>query len=167
MIAVAAAVMKGLRLFVTVITCALLAYMVVAVGAQVVSRYVFSFSIAWASETATVAQIWMVILGAGLAMRQGMHVGVDLLLRYLPRPVVLVLNLLILVAGIWFFMVVIYGSSRLLKVGSIQRMPTLQIEMFWAYLAIPFGAGYFALEFALATAKRLKLGGSPQSSASH
>lgn len=167
MITIATMVMKGLRLLVAVITCALMAYMVVAVGAQVVSRYVFSFSIAWASETATVAQIWMVILGAGLAMHQGMHVGVDLLLRYLPRPVVFVLNLLVLILGVWFLLVVVYSSFRLLKVGSIQRMPVLQIEMFWAYLAVPFGAGYFALEFALAMAKRLKAAIASQPLAPH
>lgn len=156
MIAIATFMLKGLRLFVAVFTCALMAYMVLAVGAQVVSRYVFSFSIAWASETATVAQIWMVLLGAGLAMRQGVHVGVDLLLRYLPRPVVFALNLLVLVLGVWFLLVVVYGSFRLLKIGSIQRMPVLQIEMFWAYLAVPFGAAYFAFEFAVAMARRLR-----------
>jgi len=162
MIAIATLVLKGLRLFVAVFTCALMAYMVLAVGAQVVSRYLFSFSIAWASETATVAQIWMVLLAAGLAMRNGVHVGVDLVLRYLPQRLAFVLNLVVLVLGVWFLLVVVYGSFRLLKIGAIQRMPVLQIEMFWAYLAVPFGAAYFALEFALAMAKRLRPTPTPQ-----
>lgn len=166
MIALARLLLGGLRALVAVVACALMAYMVVAVGAQVISRYVFSFSIAWASETATVAQIWMVLLGAGIAMRQGMHVGVDLLLQALPRPFAAALNVAVLVLGVFFLAVVVYGSFRLLKVGSIQKMPVIGIKMYWAYLVVPLGAAYFALEFVIAMAGRLGRGATPQSTAS-
>jgi hypothetical protein len=58
-----------------------------AVLVQVVGRY-FAFSIDWAAESATLAQVWMVLLAAGLAMRDELHVRVDALLNALPPRLV-------------------------------------------------------------------------------
>ena len=60
-------------------------YMVLAVFYQVLGRYVFHYKLGIAAETATFAQIWMVLLAAGIAMKKNMHVGVDILLRVLPK----------------------------------------------------------------------------------
>lgn len=144
------------RMTMILLACTLMVFMVLAVATQVASRYLFSFPIAWASETATVAQIWMVLLGAGIAMRQRVHVGIDLVLRHLPRQVAWLLTLGVFMLGIWFFWVVFQGSFRLLQVGAVQRMPALQITMFWAYLVLPVGAAYFALEFTLAMLPQLR-----------
>jgi TRAP-type C4-dicarboxylate transport system permease small subunit len=159
LVAVAQRLLAALRLTMTVLACALMVYMVVAVAAQVLSRYILSFPIAWASETATMAQIWMVLLGAGIAMRHDKHVGIDLLLNYLPPQVARLLTLLVLVLGLWFLWVVFQGSFRLLRVGAMQRMPALQLPMSWAYLVLPISAAYFALEFAIATWQRVRRAG--------
>ena len=47
----------GLRVVVTWMIVAFFAYMGLAVLIQVVGRYVFNYSIDWAAETATIAQI--------------------------------------------------------------------------------------------------------------
>ena len=57
--------------------------MVLAVFYQVLGRYIFSYKLGAAAETATFAQIWMILLASGIAMRKNMHVGVDILLRKL------------------------------------------------------------------------------------
>ena len=58
-------------------------YMVLAVFYQVLGRYIFSYKLGAAAETATFAQIWMILLASGIAMKKNMHVGVDILLRKL------------------------------------------------------------------------------------
>ena len=138
-----------LRRCVDVVLILLAAYMVGAVLMQVLGRYVFNYSITAAVETATFAQIWMVLLGAGYAMRQRMHVNIDVLIQLLPAPVARMLLVPVAALCLWFLWVVFIGGVRLLDLGAIQRSPALQIPMTIPYLALPISAAYFALEAVL------------------
>lgn len=139
--------LETLRRIVALAVILIFVYMIGAVVAQVIGRYVFNFAVAGAEETATMAQIWMVLLAAGLAMRKGLHVGVDVMVQHLPVPLLRVINLVVSALALWFLWVLFEGSFQLLKIGSFQRSPALQIPMFYAYLVLPIGAAYFALEF--------------------
>ena len=134
--------------------------MTVSVIAQVGGRYVFNYSIAWAVETATYAQIWVVLLAGGIAMRHGLHMSVDLVLRALPRRAQQVLAIAIGAACIAFLSVIFTGSFRLLDIGQIQTSPVLGLSMWWIYLAIPIGSVYFGIE-SIIVMVRLILGQSP------
>ncbi|MCE8459410.1 TRAP transporter small permease, partial [Rhodovulum sulfidophilum] len=68
------AALRALRRLVDGAALLLLGYMALAVLVQIVGRYVFNYSIAWSEETATFAQIWLALLGAGIAMRHNQHV---------------------------------------------------------------------------------------------
>ena len=59
----------ALRAVVAAAVIVFYAYMAVVVLIQVLGRYVFNYSIDWATETATFAQIWMVLLAALLTMQ--------------------------------------------------------------------------------------------------
>lgn len=132
------------------------AYMTLAVLAQVGGRYVFNYSIAGAVETATWAQIWMVLIGAGIAMRQGMHVAIDALVARLPLPVARALALLLAAAAIAFLGLIAYASQGMLAVGRIQTSSALGIRMWIVYLCLPIGVTYFALEVLLGLIARWK-----------
>ena len=54
--------------------------------ANVVARYVFNWGFPWAEELVRYEIIWMVFLGGSIAARQGLHIGVDLLVRFAPVP---------------------------------------------------------------------------------
>lgn len=139
-----------LRRGVELVLILLLAAMLAIVFAQVVARYVFNQSIPGADEAATFAQIWMVLLGAGYAMRQRLHVSIELVIERLP---VLVARLLLVpVAGLclWFLWVVFEGGLLLMQVGAWQTSPGLQVPMDIPYAMLPIGAAYFALEAGLA-----------------
>ena len=71
--------LEMLRTIMAGVIMLLFVYMIEAVFAQVIGRYVFNFSIAAADETSTFALIWMVLLAAGLAMRRGSMSGIDIL----------------------------------------------------------------------------------------
>ena len=139
-----------LRRGVDLVLILLLAAMVAIVFAQVVARYVFNHSFPGADEAATFAQIWMVLLGAGYAMRQRLHVAIELVIERLPER--LARLLLVPVAGLclWFLWVVFQGGMQLMQVGGWQTSPGLQLPMDIPYAMIPVGAAYFALETALA-----------------
>ena len=144
-----------LRRVVDAVALLLLAYMAIAIMVQIVGRYFFNYSIAWSEETATFAQVWLTLLGAGIAMRLNQHVGVDVLIRKAPLRVQRVFNAGGLLLGIWFLGVVVVGSLSMLSIGFIVKSPALQIPMAVPYMALPVGFAYFLLEFIIGTAPRV------------
>lgn len=138
-----------LRRLVDVVALLLLAYMACAILIQIVGRYFFNYSIAWSEETATFAQIWLTLLGAGIAMRYNQHVGVDVLIRKAPIVVRRVTSTIAFALGAWFLGAVAVGSIAMVAIGYVVKSPALQIPMAIPYYALPIGFGYFLLEFAL------------------
>lgn len=131
----------------------LFAYMIVAILLQVLGRYLptlFPFAIDWTEESARYAQIWLVLLGAGIAMQERLHVGVDVLVHFLPSRLRQVIVVLSTAACLTFLWVTIQHSGRLLAVGRMQTSPSLGLPMHYVYLALPIGLIYFGIEFLVA-----------------
>ena len=142
---------RGLRLMRAAVAALVLlffTYMLVAVLVQVVGRY-FAFSIDWAAESATLAQIWMVFLAAGLAMRDGLHVRVDALANMLPAGLQRPLMIAVTLVCLWFLSLAIRGSVDLISVGLVETSPVMRLPMWIAFLSLPLGLLYFALELVL------------------
>ncbi|MDT1062207.1 TRAP transporter small permease [Paracoccus sp. CPCC 101403] len=144
-----------LRRLVDGVVLALLAYMALAILAQVVGRYFFNYSIAWSEETATFAQVWLTLLGAGVAMRYNQHVGVDFLILKAPVGVQRIVNGAAFLLGIWFLGVVVVGSLSMLSIGLMVKSPALRLPMAIPYAALPVGFAYFLIEFAITTLPRV------------
>lgn len=142
--------LRILRRLVDLTLILLLGIMILAVLAQVAGRYVFNFSIGEATEIATFAQIWMVLLGAGYAMRERMHVSIETLVGMLPPLLARLMMLPVAGLCLWFLWVVFDGGMQLLEIGAIQTSAALQISMEIPYIALPVSAAYFALEATLA-----------------
>lgn len=152
---VAERVLKGIRFLISVCVVVLFSYMVIAILTLVAGRYIFGFSVAGAAETATFAQIWVIFLAAGIAMREKLHIGVDILYEALPDVLKRVTALFILLLGSWFLWLAILGSHRLLQIGQMQTSSALGIPMWIPYLSLPVGLGYFFLEFCIAYLKKI------------
>lgn len=140
-----------LRRTVDVVAGLIFIYMCFAILAQILGRYVFAYSIAGTEETATFAQVWLVLLGAGIAMRNGQHVAIDVVIVRCPLIVQRIAKTISLGLGLWFLAVVLTGSFGLLSIGMIVKSPALRIPLAWPYAALPVGIAYFMLEFTLAT----------------
>lgn len=152
----------GLRRIVDIVALSLLAYMTCAIMAQVIGRYFFNYSIAWTEETATFAQVWLTLLGAGIAMRYNQHAGVDFLVLKMPISVQRVVNGAAFLLGIWFLAVVVVGSLSMVSIGMMVKSPALRLPMAIPYSALPIGFGYFLIEFAISTLPRvLRPGAAP------
>lgn len=138
-----------LRKLVDGILILLVAVMVASVLVQIGGRYLFNYSIAGSTEIATFAQIWMVLLGAGYAMRERLHVAIETLVEMLPAW--LTRTVMVPVAGLclWFLWVVFEGGLQLIEIGAIQTSAALQLSMQIPYIALPVSAAYFGLEAAI------------------
>ena len=150
--------LRAVRAVVSALVLLFFLYMLMAVLVQVVGRY-FAFSIDWAAETATLAQVWMVLLAAGLAMRDRLHVRVDVLINRLPARLAWALSVVVTLICLWFLSLTIMGSLALVEVGRIGRSPVVGIPMWLAYLCLPLGLLYFALELVMALAYRSTVSG--------
>ena len=122
------------------IVIAMMAVMATLVFMNVVSRYIFNHSIIWAEEVSQYLMVWVAFLGAGLALRQGRHVAIEILQDRLPliaRRMTrhLVALLLILFMGI----LTVLGFQFVLFAWD-QETPVLNIPQGIPYLAVPIGA---------------------------
>ncbi len=118
-----------------VVVC--MAAMVVMVFGNVVLRYGFNSGITVSDEMSRYCFIWLTYIGAMVAMRDGAHLGVDTLIRRLPRlgrKVCFVLNqLLMLFCNVLFFM----GTFEMHDLQRTNISPVVGISMIWIY-----GIGY-------------------------
>lgn len=127
--------------------------MMVAVWVQVGGRYVFNYSISWTGEVATISQIWMVLVGAGLAARANLHARVDILIAMAPLGARRVLSAATLVLGLWFLAAIVIGTEPMIRNGLFQTTPALQLPMWIPYLGLVVGPVYFAVEMVALTVK--------------
>ncbi len=127
----------------------MMAVMTSLVFVNVVTRYVFNFSIIWAEEVSQYLMIWIAYLGAGLALREGRHVAVEMLHDRLPAP--LSRSVRMAVGGLvlaFLGAVTILGFQFVLFVWS-QETPVLNISLGIPSLAIPIGSLLFAVHLVL------------------
>ena len=152
----AAAGVRLLRRLVTLLVVLFFSYMLIVILLQIAGRYVFGFSIDWTAETATFAQIWMILLASGLAMRDNLHVSVDALADLLPATWARGMTVVVAAACTWFLWQAVSGSIDLLAIGRLQNSPVLQMPMWIAYLSLPIGLLYFWLELCIALWRRFR-----------
>ncbi len=116
--------------------------------AQVLSRFVFRVPLVWTEELSRLSMIWMVFLGAGLAIRRRAHFVVEFVVQALPagarRLVRAAIFLLLLgVSGVFLVQGTLFARMGLDVVS-----PTMDVRMVWSYAAVPAG-GLFMMLYSL------------------
>lgn len=113
--------------------------------AQILFRYVFKISAPWTEEAARYLMIWMALLAAGLAFKNGEHFNIDFLTnRMKPRHQVSLSLWMSLIAGLFILSIILWGIP-FAKLGFFTTSPGLQISMFLPYLAVPVGGALMLL----------------------
>jgi TRAP-type C4-dicarboxylate transport system permease small subunit len=149
-------ILNKIRSFINWLVIIFFSYMVIAVFYQVLGRYIFHYKLGIAAETATYAQIWMVLLAAGIAMKKNMHVGVDILLRVLPKKFQKIIIILSFILVLSFLILALKGCFALILVGFESTSPALGIPMWIPYLSVPIGIIYITLELVFVTISKYK-----------
>ena len=76
---------KYLMVFLKYLLVVQSAFLVIIVFGNVVGRYAFNFSLAWAEEASRFLFIWVILIGSVLANEKYEHMNLDILVQYLPR----------------------------------------------------------------------------------
>jgi C4-dicarboxylate transporter DctQ subunit len=106
---------------------------------QVVMRYGIGKTFPWAEELTINMLIWAGLIGASLALRMGIHIGVDVFVQKFQPRVAKALTLLGLLLGLSFCLTLAVLSVRLVIFlsGSGQMSIGLEIPMWILYLCLP------------------------------
>jgi TRAP-type C4-dicarboxylate transport system permease small subunit len=126
----------------------LMAVLVADVFLGVWSRYVMRATFQWYDEVARLCFVWMIFLGAAVAVRRGAHFRLHLLIDRLgptARRRVDLLGTLIVIA---FAVVLVAGGLAIVPIARRQVTDALEISMLWFYGALPVG-GALMIVFAL------------------
>lgn len=120
--------------------------MIINVSLGVFYRYVLNNPLVWTEELARFLMIWFAFIGMSLAMKEEMHVGINVIIDLFPDKLKflckIVGNVLIMV----FLVVLFRYSINHLRIVKIQTSPALGIKMIWAYISVTIGAGVMILE---------------------
>lgn len=133
---------------------------VTLIFAQIVSRQLFGYSLAWTEELSVYLFVWFAYFGASFAALHFAHNRVTFQLKRLSRRTAV---LLLLVAdGCWllFTMAVIVVSADFVLFKSLPywESQTLGVPMRWVYLVIPVSFLMMALRIVQAAVIRVRSG---------
>jgi TRAP-type C4-dicarboxylate transport system permease small subunit len=124
---------------------ALLAVISVDLLAGIFSRYVLERTFVWYDEVARAAFMWLVFLGAAVAVRRGAHFGLHVFVEMLPpqlRRFVLVLTPITVIA---FSTAIAWLGWMLMRHGASQTTAVMGMPVSWIYAAMPAGGALMAI----------------------
>lgn len=106
---------------------------------QVIARYVFDASFAWAEEISSTLVLWAVWVGAGLAIKSNSHLRLHFLEKQLHPRNKLFLRLGQKALIIFFAVAMAYASKVVLKVNENITLMSLPITVNIMYWSVPIG----------------------------
>ena len=130
--------------------------MVGVVSAQVALRYGFNRSIDWADEVSRLAFVWSIFLAIPLGVRQGAHIGIDIVIAKLPHAAQRGLRSGAALLGAAMMGAVAWAAWRVAREQWDELMSTLDWSVGWFIAPVGIGALFSALHLL-----RIALAGPP------
>ena len=118
---------------------ALMAVLVADVFLGVWSRYVMRATFQWYDEVARLCFVWMIFLGAALAVRYGGHFRLHLFIDRLSARARRRVDIIVMLIVIAFACVLLAGGVAIAPLARRQVTDSLEISMLWFYGALPVG----------------------------
>ncbi|TDO15346.1 MULTISPECIES: TRAP transporter small permease [Halomonas] len=128
---------------------ALLVAMVLLVGVEVFYRFVLTEGINWAQEASLYLSGWFVLFGASWGVKHGAHIGVDVLVKKLPRGGRRIVTLLALAVCLTYCVLILVGSYQYLQLTHMIgiELQDIPIPKWQATLILPIGMALLILRF--------------------
>ena len=126
-----------------------LTVMTILTFSNVVTRYVFNFSMNFAEEISTYSFVLLSLFGASIAAKRGAHLGFTLLAYHVPKIVARIFEVISALAGITFAGVIFYYGIRMTMTQFQRGQLSLGVQIpEWIYGSfVPLGAFFLLLRF--------------------
>jgi C4-dicarboxylate transporter DctQ subunit len=138
-------------------------------GVPVVQDLVLKLDVSWAQELCIFMFVWMAKFGAAYGVRQGIHVGVDVLVRKLPDTQRRAMTIFALLCGALFTGIVatLGGNFVWHMAHTDQTSADLEVPMWIVYLCVPLGSSLMSFRFLQVAWKFLRTGELPHHDHGH
>jgi C4-dicarboxylate transporter DctQ subunit len=138
-------------------------------GVPVVQDLVLKLDVSWAQELCIFMFVWMAKFGAAYGVRQGIHVGVDVLVRKLPDAQRRAMTIFALLCGALFTGIVatLGGNFVWHMAHTDQTSADLEVPMWIVYLCVPLGSSLMSFRFLQVAWKFLRTGELPHHDHGH
>ena len=110
---------------------------------NVITRYLLNFTIAGYEEIVIICFSYTVFLGGAAAYKEGMHYGIDLVVKRFPKDIQVLLQIFVRLLMISISVLLTILSWRLASGAWIKRMPATKIPYF--YFDIPAVISFFLI----------------------
>lgn len=107
---------------------------------QVVFRYGVEASLSWSEELARYLFVWVIFVGASVAVRRNQHIAMTALISALPVRPRRAFALAAITAFALFFTILAWVSLPLIDNARFTLSSELEIPIAWVYAAAPIGA---------------------------
>jgi len=132
-----------------VLVSACMAVMVMVISAQVFMRYVLNSSFDWADEISRLAFVSAVFLAIPLGLREGAHVGITIVVQYLPLKLQDLLRRVLCLVAAGMLVIVFYKAVSVASLTWSERMGVLRVTSSVFFMPIIFGLLHSALHLVL------------------
>jgi len=113
--------------------------MFIIVSLQIFSRTV-GITVSWTEEASRYILIWIGMLGAGIALREGGHAAIGFVVDPLPEKARYAISLLT-ETGILIFMGIFFKTSLIAAIAAKDMLASaFELTMFWPKMALPVGS---------------------------
>ncbi len=126
----------------------LMAVLCVDVFLGVFSRYVLVRTFTWYDEIARLVFVWMIFLGAAVAVKRGAHFRLHLLVDRFPARLHRLADVLTLLVVIAFGLLLVQQGLLLVQLGQFQQTPVMGLPKSYVYASMPIG-GVLMIVYAL------------------
>jgi len=121
------------------ITGILLIIMIALIFAQVLTRYVFDYSIPWSEELTRYLFVWMIFLSLNITIRDNLPIRIDIVDQFLSEKNKRMLDVFVRMLSIITFVVFTYSAYMFTLRGVLSTSPALGLPLYLAYVAMPIG----------------------------
>ncbi len=128
-----------------VVIIAIMAAMVVVVSLQVFLRYAFNTSIDWADDVGRLLFVWAIFLTIPLGIREGIHIGIELVVKLFSPAVQRALLRLMGTLTIIMMAVVCYQAVMVTIDQWDELLPTLDVTVAIFMIPVAIGAAHSVL----------------------
>jgi TRAP-type C4-dicarboxylate transport system permease small subunit len=130
-----------------IVTCTTLALCVILVNCNVIMRYFFNNPIKWSEEVVTSLFVWTVFIGSAYAYRNHSHLGVDIVVNFLPGKAKKVVSVIMAVLELLVLIMLTVISAQYVyhllfsRSGAFKPVLTdmLRVPKWWTGIAVPIG----------------------------
>ena len=116
------------------------AAIVTIVTAEVILRYIFKHSLIFTEELSRYLMVWIVFLSSALAIRDSAHIRINMVVKRLPAVAQKWIQAVAYGLTLLFLIVIAVEGFKILPQQLDQMCVTIDLPLFYFYLAIPVGA---------------------------